>query len=87
MTAVFLATPRLTVRKGVRLRLCAAGSAAKAPGYPPESALAVSVTREVVAMRVLAQDRQCIPLVRPLSVETGNEQTLDLRQGGGRSFL
>ena len=54
------------------------GSAAKAPRYPPKGALAMGAIGDVVAPRVVAQDRQCILLVQPLSVEARNEQTLDL---------
>jgi len=69
------------------LGLCATRSAAKAPGYPPKGALAMGAIGDVVSTRVVSQDRQCIPLVQPLSVEAGNEQTLNLRQGQRWSFF
>ena len=42
---------------------------------------------DVVAPRVVLQDRKRLLLVEPLSVEAGDEQPLDLRQGQRRNFF
>ena len=82
-----MATPRLKVRREDHLRLCAIGSAAKAPGYPRKGALAMGAIGDVVTLGVVAQDRQCVLLVQSLSVQAGNEETLNLRQGQRWSFF
>ena len=81
------ATPGAEGQRGDSRREGATGSAAKAPGYPPKGALAMRAVGVVVATRVVLQDGQCILLVQPLSVQAGNEQTLDLRQGQRWSFF
>ena len=72
---------------GDRRRLGARLSAAQPSGDPAEGGLTMGAIGDVVATRVILQDCKGLLLVQPLSVETGNEQTLDLRQGQRRGFF
>ena len=87
MRAPIFARARFTVRKKDCLRLRAMGSVAEVAGYPPKSALAMGAIGDVVAPRVVAQNRQGIPLVQPLSVQAGNQQPLDLGQSQRWGFF
>ena len=78
VTARILASPRLKAQGGNRRRLGALQSAAEFAGHPPKGGLAMGAIGDVVPPRVVAQDRERVPLVQPLSVEAGDQQTLDL---------
>jgi hypothetical protein len=53
-------------------------SAAESAGHPPKGGLAMGAIGDVVPPRVVPQDLKSVLSVEPLSVEAGNEQTLDL---------
>jgi hypothetical protein len=62
-------------------------SAAELLGEPPEDTLTMGAVGDIVAARVVLEDRQGVLLVQPVSVQAYHEQSLDLRQGQRRGFL
>ena len=82
-----LATARAEGPRGDSRREGATESAAESSGQPPKRVLTMGAIGDVIATRVVLQDGKCILLVQPLSVQAGNEQTLDLRQSQRWSFF
>lgn len=63
------------------------GSAAQSPVYPPKGALAMSVIGDIIALGIVEQDCHRMTFVQSSPLKTGDQQTLDLGQGEGRSFF
>jgi hypothetical protein len=82
-----LVTPRLAGMRGDCRWSRTTQSAAKVAGQPPKGALTVGAIGDVVAPGVVAQARQRLLLVQPLSVKAGDDQALDLGQGQRWGFL